>query len=463
MAVAAAVAALRERVRGAVIEPGQPDYDRARAVYNALHDRHPALVVRAANVADVRAAVRFAAEQDLPLAVRGGGHGIAGFATCDGGLVLDLGRLRGARIEPAARRVRAEAGLTWAGFNHLGYEFGLATTGGIVSSTGIAGLTLGGGIGHLARRCGLACDNLRSADLVLADGSLLTCSEQEHPELFWALRGGGGNFGVVTSFEYQLHPVADILGGPTVYPLSGEVIRGYLDLLADAPDELNVVLGLAPAPPLPFLPEDWHGRPACIALTCWSGPAEADQRVRDRLAKIGPVVGQLVGRMPYPVINTLFDELLPAGLRHYWKGCFHQQLPEPAIEAHVAFGQTIPTAETATLMFPVDGACQRVGPQDTAFAYRDANLAVALGATWRDPAEDATHIAWSRDYYDAVRPGGMGAGYVNFASDDDPGQVQANYRQNFRRLAELKARYDPDNRFRLNQNIPPARAAGAGS
>lgn len=446
---------LRAAVRGPVVVPDDEGYEDARTIYNVIHDRRPAAIVRAADVADVVATVTAAGKHGLPLAVRGGSHGIAGFATCDDGLVLDLGAMRGLRIDPQRRTAGAEPGLTWGDVNHATHAFGLAVTGGIVSTTGVAGLTLGGGLGHLARRCGLTCDNLVAADVVTANGSLLSCSEDEHPDLFWALRGGGGNFGVVTSFQYRLHPVADILGGPTFYPLDGEVVRGYLDLLTNAPEELNLVLGLVLAPPAPTVPAEWHGRPACVVLTCWSGPPDHDPRIRGQLEQIGPVIGQFLDRMPYPVINTLFDDLLPFGLRHYWKGCFNRTLPDDAIEAHVSFAATLPTPESATLIFPIDGACHRVSPTETAFGYRDANLAVGLGATWHDPADDPVNVAWARAYYDALRPTAMAGGYVNFSSDDDPRQIQSNYQHNHRRLTDVKRRYDPHNLFHLNQNIPP--------
>jgi FAD/FMN-containing dehydrogenase len=455
-----AVEELREGVRGPVIHPGQPAYEEARKVYNALHDRRPALIVRAASVADVMAAVSFARDHGLVLAIRGGAHSIAGFSTSDGGLVLDLGTMKGIRVDPGLQTVRAEPGLTWGDLNHATHAFGLATTGGIVSTTGIAGLTLGGGVGHLARRCGLTSDNLLSADVVTADGSLVTCSEDREPDLFWALRGGGGNFGVVTSFEYRLHPVADILGGPTFYPLDADVLRGYLHLVAEAPHELNAIFGLVLCPPVPFVPEPWHGRPVCVVQTCWSGPPGEDEHIRRHLADIGPTVGQYVDRMPYPVINTLFDELLPSGLRHYWKGCFNRSLSDETIDAHMTFGRTLPTAETATLVFPIDGACHRVGPAESAFAYRDATFAVGLGATWRSPADDDANIAWTRSYYEALRPSAMEGGYVNFSSDDDDTQIRANYRHNHERLVRIKRRYDPRNLFRLNQNISPAAGGG---
>jgi FAD/FMN-containing dehydrogenase len=451
----AAVDELCAAVRGHVIERGDERYDRARTIYNTIHDRRPALIVQAVNAGDVLAAVRFAREQHLPLAVRGGSHGIAGFATNDDGLVLDLGRMRGIRVEPDKRSARAEPGVTWGDFNHAAHAFGQAVTGGIVATTGIAGLTLGGGMGHLARRCGLTCDNLLSADVVTADGRLLGCDEARHPDLFWALRGGGGNFGVVTSFEYRLHPVADILGGPTFYPLDGEIVQAYLQLLADSPDELNLVLVLALAPPAPFIPAPWHGRPVCGVMTCWSGPPQEDDEIRDRLERLGPAVGQFLERMPYPTINTLFDDLLPFGLRHYWKGCFNQTLSEKAINEHVCFAASLPSPQSATMIFPIDGACHRVASQDTAFSYREARFATGIGATWEDPANDAANIAWTRAYYDALRPTALAGGYVNFASDDDAAQIQANYQHNYRGLVAVKRSYDPENLFRLNQNIRP--------
>lgn len=442
-------------VRGAVVRPGETAYDGARRVYNVIHDRHPAAIVQASSVADVLATVGFVRDRGLPLAVRGGAHSIAGYSTCDDGIVLDLAPMTGVRVDPDRRTVRAEPGLTWGDLNHATHAFGLATTGGIVSTTGIAGLTLGGGFGHLARRCGLTCDNLVSADVVTADGDLLTCSEDAHPDLFWALRGGGGNFGVVTSFEYRLHRVGDVLGGPSFYPLDGDVVRAYLALLADAPEELGLLLAFVRIPPVPFVPEAWHDAPGIGVVTCWSGAEERDDEVRAELARIGPPVGRFLDRMPYPAINTLFDDLLPFGLRHYWKGWFDRTLDAAAIEGHLAFGATLPSPESATLVFPVDGACHRLGGDDTAFAYRDANLAVGIGATWHDPAEDDDAIAWVRAYDTAVRPTSMGGGYVNFGSDDDRAQIRANYGHNYARLVEIKRRYDPQNLFRQNQNIQP--------
>ncbi|WP_019886159.1 FAD-binding oxidoreductase [Streptomyces purpureus] len=442
-------------IRGDVIEPGHPAYEEARRVYNAMHDRRPAVVVRPVGAGDVSTAVRFARDHALPLAVRGGSHAVAGYGTVDDGLVVDLSRMRKVHVDPKTRTARAEGGCTWADFDRATHEHGLASTGGAVSSTGIAGLTLGGGMGHLARRCGLSCDNLIAAEVVTADGDRLICDAQRHPDLFWALRGGGGNFGVVTAFTYRLHPIDDILGGPVFYPLDGEVARRWRDMIADAPVELNAIFLLVLGPPLPFLPERWHGRPVCAVLVCFSGRPEEDEKVRARLGDLGPVIGQAVDRIPYPVINTLFDEDLPAGLYHYWKGHFSRGLSDGAIEAHMAFGATIPSMETDTAIFPIDGAVHEVGPEETAFAYRDASFSHALGATYADPADTERNVAWTREYDAALRPHTQEAGYVNFMDSDDQERVRANYGRNYDRLRAVKRRYDPDNLFRLNHNITP--------
>ncbi|MEU3917181.1 FAD-binding oxidoreductase [Streptomyces sp. NPDC029004] len=446
---------LQGAVRGEIIQPADPDYDEARKVYNAMHDKSPAIIVRAFDVGDIVATVDFAREQNLLLAVRGGSHSVPGYGTCDGGVVLDLGRLRGIRVDPQAGTARAEGGCTWADVNHATHAFGLATTGGVVSSTGIGGLTTGGGMGHLARRCGLACDNVLSADLVTADGAFRTCTREQNADLLWALRGGGGNFGVVASFEYRLHPVAGILGGPTFYPLDGDVMRRYRELIADSDEKLGALLVVALGPPVPFLPERWHGRPLCGVVTCWTGAEDEDDRIRARLADLGPVVGQYVERMPYPVINTLFDELLPAGLFHYWKGTFSHGLPDGAIDAYVEYGATTPTIQSATVIFPIDGACHRVGPEETAFAYRDADFATALSPTLMTRADCEASVPWARAFAAALAPHSLEGGYVNFMDSDDQDRVRANYRQNYDRLTAVKRRYDPGNLFRLNHNIAP--------
>ncbi|WP_328680877.1 FAD-binding oxidoreductase [Streptomyces sp. NBC_00322] len=446
---------LQGAVRGEIIQPADPDYDEARKVYNAMHDKRPAIIVRAVDVGDIVATVDFAREQNLLLAVRGGSHSVPGYGTCDGGVVLDLGRMRGIRVDPQAGTARAEGGCTWADVNHATHAFGLATTGGVVSSTGIGGLTTGGGMGYLARRCGLACDNVISADLITADGSFRTCTREQNADLLWALRGGGGNFGVVASFEYRLHPVADILGGPTFYPLDGDVMRRYRELIAGSDEKLGALLVVALGPPVPFLPERWHGRPLCGVVTCWTGAEDEDDQIRARLADLGPVVGRYVERMPYPVINTLFDELLPAGLFHYWKGTFSHGLPDGAIDAYVEYGATTPTIQSATVIFPIDGACHRVGPEETAFTYRDADFATALSPTLMTRPDCQANVPWARAFAAALAPHSLEGGYVNFMDSDDQDRVRANYRQNYDRLTAIKRRYDPGNLFRLNHNIVP--------
>ncbi|MET9832631.1 FAD-binding oxidoreductase [Streptomyces sp. NPDC006385] len=446
---------LRGGVRGNIVEPGDPDYDEARRVYNAMHDRRPAIIVRAVDAGDVIATVDFARDQGLPLAVRGGSHSVPGYGTCDGGVVLDLGLMRGIRVDPETRTAWVEGGCTWADVNHATHAFGLATTGGIVSTTGVGGLTTGGGMGYLVRRCGLACDNVVSVDLVTADGHFVTCTAEHHSDLFWAVRGGGGNFGVVTSFAYRLHPIADVLGGPTFFPLDGAVIRHYRELIAEADDRLGAIFVVGLGPPVPFLPERWHGRPVCGVIACWTGPQDEDDRIRARVAALGPVLGRHLERMPYPVINTLFDDLVPAGLYHYWKGSFTQGLPDGAIDAFVEYGADTPSIQSVTVVFPLDGACHRVGPEETAFSYRDADFSIALSPTLTTREDCETQKDWVRAYHRALETHSMGGGYVNFMDSDDQDRVQANYRDNHARLTALKRRYDPGNLFRLNHNIAP--------
>ena len=449
---------LRARLRGPIITPDHSAYDDARRVNNGMIDRRPAAIIQASNVADVIATIELVGRIGADLSVRGGGHSAPGFGTNDGGLVLDLSGLRGIRVDPASRTARAEGGCTWGDLDHAAHAFGLATPGGTVSTTGIGGLTLGGGIGVLSRRYGLACDNLVSADVVTADGSYLTSSPENEAELFWALRGGGGNFGVVTSFEYRMHPVGTIVGGPTFFEPSERVLDGYRTLIAEAPEELGAFFAFALCPPAPFVDPEWHGRPVCGLVACWSGdPDDADVWGK-RIAGLGDVVGQLFEPLPYPVINTLFDDLLPSGLRHYWKGSFARELSDEAINVHAEHGPLCPTVESGAFLFPIDGACQRVGRTDTAFAYRDAAFSNVVAAIWPEAADDEANRAWARDYHAALQPHSEAGGYVNFMSADDADRVHVNYRQNHDRLAAVKARFDPDNLFHLNHNIEPSGA-----
>jgi len=448
---------LREHVRGAVITPADEGYDRARAVYNAMIDRHPRLIVRCANAGDVIAAVRYARERDLEVAVRGGGHSVPGFGTCDG-VVIDLSGMRAVRVDPTNGTARAEGGATWGDFNAATYAFGLATTGGIISTTGVSGLTLGGGIGHLSRGCGLSCDNLVSADVVLADGRFVFAGEHENEDLLWALRGGGGNFGAVTSLEFRLHPVEDAYGALMFFALSaaGDLLRCYREFIADAPERLGLFPAFQIAPPLPFIPPERHGEPFLAFVGCWSGPVEEGERVLAPLREVAPVVAEHMGPMPYPALNSAFDVLVPPGLQHYWKANFVVELTDAAIEAHLRHGPKVPVVNSTMHIYPINGACHRVAPDATAFSHRDANFATVIAGMWPDPADNPARIAWVRDYYAATAPHSKPGGYVNFMAGDDQERVRANYGANYPRLAEIKRRYDPDNVFHLNQNIRPA-------
>ncbi len=448
---------LREQVRGDVISTGDEGYEEARRVYNAMIDRRPLAVVRAMNAGDVMAAVNFARESGLDLAVRGGGHSVPGFGTCDGGLVIDLSRMRGVRVDPAASTARAEGGATWGDFNAATYPFGLATTGGIVSTTGVAGLTLGGGIGYLTRGFGLSLDNLLSVDVVTADGRFLVASERENEDLFWALRGGGGNFGVVTSFEFRLHPVKDIYGGPMFYELSevGNLLRFYREFIADAPEQLGAFPAFQIAPPLPFIPEDRHGDTFIAMVACWAGPLAEGENALKPFHDVAPVVAEHVGPMPYPALNGAFDALYPPGLQHYWKASFVKELTDEAISAHEAHGPDVPAVNSTVHIYPINGAAHRVAPDATAFAYRDANFVTVIAGMWPEPGQNDANIAWVRDYYEATAPHSEEGGYINFMAADDQDRIRANYKGNYERLVDVKRKYDPDNLFHLNQNIKP--------
>jgi len=448
---------LREQVRGPVIGPNDEGYDEARAVYNAMIDRRPAAIVRPANVGDVVSAVRFARENGVDLAVRGGGHSVPGFGTCDGGVAIDLSGMRSVRVDPAAKTASAEGGATWGDFNAATNAFGLATTGGIISTTGVAGLTLGGGIGYLARGFGLSLDNLISADVVTADGSFVTASERDHADLFWALRGGGGNFGVVTSLEFRLHPVADIYGGPMFFELSdaGDVLRWYREFIADAPEAFGGFPAFQIAPPLPFIPEDRHGDTFLALVACWAGPLDEGENVLKPLHDVAPVVAEHVGPMPYPALNGAFDALVPPGLQHYWKANFVTELSDAMIDAHLEHGPEVPVVNSTVHIYPINGACQRVAPDATAFTHREATYATVIAGMWPDPADNEANTKWVRDYYEATAPLSEEAGYINFMADDDQDRIRANYGANYDRLVQVKREYDPDNLFHLNQNIAP--------
>jgi len=449
---------LRENVRGRVIDSDDPDYDDARSVFNGMIDRRPLAVVRVSQVADVIATVNFARDNGLDLAIRGGGHSAPGFGTLDDGIVIDFADRIGVRVDPSDRTARAEPGATWADFNHATHAFGLATTGGIIGSTGIAGLTLGGGIGYLARKYGLSCDNLISADVVTADGGFLTADESQNADLFWALRGGGGNFGVVTSFRYRLHPVDTVYGGVVIYSAEhGERVgRFFRDFIAGSPEEFGAFLGFHQGPPVPFLPEEWHGTPVCVVVGGWTGPLDEGEKRWQPVLDAAPVLGSFLGELPYPSLNTLFDPLQPKGMQGYWKADFLRSLSDDALRVAADFGSRVPSVETANHFYPIDGAVQRVAPDATAFAYRNVGFAPVIAGQWHDPADNAENIRWVRDYWDALHQYAEAGGYINFMDADDQSRIADNYRANYARLAEVKAKYDPANFFHVNQNIAPA-------
>jgi FAD/FMN-containing dehydrogenase len=448
---------LRARVRGEVVGPNDDGYEDARHVYNAMIDRRPAAIVRAVNAGDVMTAVRVARDAGVDLAIRGGGHSVPGFGTCDDGIVIDLSGMRGVRVDPASRTARAEGGATWGDFNAATHAFGLATTGGIISTTGVAGLTLGGGIGYLTRGQGLSIDNLVSADVVLADGRFVTASERQHEDLFWALRGGGGNFGVVTALEFALHPVDQIYGGPMFYELddAATVLRFYRDYIASAPEEMGVFPAFQIAPPLPFIPEERHGDTFVALVGCWAGPVDQGERAFAPFHDVAPVVAEMVGPMPYPALNSAFDPLLPPGMQNYWKAAFVKELTDDAIAAHVRHGPQVPYVSSTMHIYPIDGAAHRIAPDATAYGHRDASFAMVIAGIWPDAGQNEQNIAWVREYYEAIAPHSEQGAYVNFLAGDDQARIRESYGANYDRLVEVKRAYDPDNVFHLNQNIVP--------
>jgi FAD/FMN-containing dehydrogenase len=453
-------AMLSEQVRGAVVVPGDDVYDDARAVYNAMHDRRPEVVVQAVDEADVIAAVRFARDHDLELAVRGGGHSVPGYGVTDGGVVIDLARLRYALVDPDERTVRMGGGSLLGDMDHATYTYGLATPAGFNSTTGVGGLTLGGGIGaYLSRRYGLTCDNLLSATMITADGDRVVASSEQHEDLFWALRGGGGNFGVVTSFEYQLHELAGFHGGPTFFELDAapDVMRAFREYTTDAPREFGGFIGFHIAPPLPFIPEDRHGDVLFAAVLSWCGPPDEAEQMLQPIRDAGPVVAEHVGPVPYPALQSAFDPLLPPGLQHYWKSDFVAELTDDAIDIHMQHGPKVPSVHTAVHLYLVNGAVHDVGVDETAFPVRDAHFSLNIAGIWPDPKDNDANIAWVRDYHEAIHPySGYESGYTNFMAGDDEGRTAANYGPHYDRLRQVKARWDPDNAFHVNGNIPPA-------
>jgi FAD/FMN-containing dehydrogenase len=449
---------LRARFRGELITPSDAAYDAARKVYNAMIDRRPALIAKCADVADVVAGVNFAREKKLLLAVRGGGHNGPGLGVCDDGLVLDLARLKGIRVDQTDRTVRVEGGCLWGDVDHATHPFGLAVPSGFLSTTGVGGLTLGGGIGYLSRQYGLTIDSLLGVDVVLADGRLVTANADENADLFWAVRGGGGNFGVVTSFLFRARPVGTVYGGPIFWPLDkgAELLRFWRDFILKAPEDMNGWFGFATVPPVPMFPAEHHMKKVCVVTWCYTGEIGKAEAAFKPIRQFSPPLMDFAGPIPFPALQSLFDGLYPAGLQWYWKADFFKELSDGAIQKHLEHGSRLPTWQSTMHLYPVNGKVNRVGEGDTAFSHRDSVWSEVIVGVDPDPANREKITDWARAYYDALHPFGAGGAYMNFMMEEGEDRIRASYRGNYDRLAAAKAKYDPENFFRVNQNIRPA-------
>ncbi len=452
-----AINEFKEQLRGELIQPQDPNYNQSRKVYNGMIDKKPGMIARCVDVADVIRAVNFGRDHNLLIAVRGGGHNGGGLGLCDDGLVIDLSGIKYVRVNTSDNTVRVGGGNLWGEVDHATHAFGLAVPAGIISTTGVGGLTLGGGVGHLSRKFGLTIDNLLEADMVLADGSFVTVSEKQHPDLFWAIRGGGGNFGIVTSFKFQGHPLKTVIGGPTLWPIeqTEEIMEWYHDFIHKQPDELNGFIATMTIPGPPF-PEFLHKKHFCGIVWCYTGD---DQ---DKFEKLfAPVramkpIFEHVGPMPYPAIQSLFDGLMPPGLQWYWRADFFDELPAKARAEHKKFGTQIPTPLSQMHLYPISGAASRVAKDATPWAYRDARYAGVIVGVDPDAANARKLTQWCKDYWSALHPYSMGGAYSNFMMDEGQERVQASFKHNYDRLAKIKSKYDPKNLFRVNQNIRPA-------
>lgn len=453
-----AISALRAGIGGQVLVPGEAGYDKARTVWNATIDKHPGLVVRCAGVADVMQAVRFARQHEFLVAVRAGGHNIAGKAIADGALLIDLSNLRSVRVDPTAKVAWVEPGATLGDFDRETQAFGLTTPTGINSTTGIAGLTLGGGFGWTTRKFGLSIDNLQSADVVTADGQLCRASAEENTDLFWAIRGGGGNFGIVTAFEFRLHDLGpQVLSGLLVHPFADAAQRlaEYREFVAQAPDELTTWVVLRKAPPLPFLPQQWHGKEVMVLAVCYVGDPVQGEKALAPLRKLGSPIADVIGLNPFAGWQQAFDPLLTSGARNYWKSHDFRELSDPLLAKLADFAGRLPTPECEIFIANLGGAMARVSADATAFGGRDTKFVMNVHTRWQEMQDDARCIAWAREFYEATRPFASGTAYVNFLSEEDGERLSSTYGSNYARLSKVKSKYDPENVFRVNQNIKP--------
>jgi len=449
---------LKATLRGRIIEPSDKDYDDARKVYNGMIHKRPRLIARCVDVADVIASVNFARENTLLLAIRSGGHNAGGLGIADDALVIDLAQIKYTRVDPAARTVTVGGGGTWGDVDHATHAFGFAVPSGIISTTGVGGLTLGGGIGHLTRKCGLTIDNLLSADVVLANGKFVKANAEENPDLFWALRGGGGNFGVVTSFTFKLHKIDTIYGGPMLYELSeaSDVMKWYRELIPGAPDDLNGFFAFMTVPPAPPFPENLHLKKMCGVVWACTAPKEKAEEMFKPIRAFKKPALDFVGLLPQPALQSMFDALYPPGLQWYWRADFVNELSDEAIAEHVRFGNALPSMHSTMHLYPINGAASRVGKHDTAWNYRDATWAQVMVGVDPDPANKEKISSWAKSYFDALHPYSAGGAYVNFMMDEGEDRVKATYGDNYARLVAIKNKYDPQNLFRVNQNIKPS-------
>jgi FAD/FMN-containing dehydrogenase len=445
---------------GTVILPGSKDYEPARLVWNGMIDKHPSIIARCASASDVIGAVKFAAENGLPVAVRSGGHNVSGNSVCDGGIVIDLSTMKGIRVDVAHKEVYAQAGLTWGEFDKATQAYGLATPGGLISTTGIAGLTLGGGFGWLSRKYGLACDNLLSVDIVTADGRFLTTSPSEHQDLFWGIRGGGGNFGIVTSFRFRVHPVSMVVGSLVFHSLDHveQTLRFYREFSRSCPDELGSFAALLTAPPAPFLPAAVHGQKLSLIASCHCGPIEEGERVVQPIRTLDHPVADLSAPQPYVTIQSSHDPTAPPGMRNYWKSEFVADLSDDLISILAHSLDSVPSALNAIHIYHMQGAISRLNNEATAYNHREARFLILILAMWADPSEDERQIRWAREAWEKMRAFSLGGGYVNFLGDEGEERVKSSYGETtYVRLTALKKTYDPSNFFHMNQNIPTGR------
>ncbi|MDO9038590.1 MAG: FAD-binding oxidoreductase [Lutibacter sp.] len=443
------------KIRGELIFPKDSGYNNARKVYNAMINKHPGLIVKCVDVADVINCVNFGRKNNLLVAVRGGGHNGGGLGICDDGLVIDLSGIKYVRVDTSNNTVRVGGGNLWGEVDHATHPFGLAIPAGIISTTGVGGLTLGGGIGHLSRKYGLTIDNLLEADMVLADGSFVTVNDKQNTDLFWAIRGGGGNFGIVTSFKFQAHPVKTVFGGPTLWPIekTEEIMKWYQKFLTNAPDELNGFIATMVIPGAPF-PEHLHNKQFCGIVWCYVGDMDKAAEVFKPILAMKPLF-EHVGEMPYPAIQTLFDGLFPSGLQWYWRADFFNELSPEISAQHLKFGSKIPTPLSQMHLYPISGAASNVGKDKTPWAYRDAKYAGVIVGVSPNPEDSDKITNWCKDYWEALHPYSSGGAYSNFMMDEGQERVKASYKHNYGRLTKIKMKYDPTNFFSVNQNIKP--------